>query len=107
MKTAREFHELFNAYVTAKQEIQNYNGLERAMYLLAGILRQSWVDAVYSRAHKAAESLGRKANGMDKDMIEFLVIREAVNRLPLMPRFILKDRWYEKYHRFQFQFQEP
>lgn len=103
MKKEREFYELADAYSEAKQVISNYDGLERAIYLLGGVLRPSWIDAVYARAHRASDALGRQANGLDKDLVEFLVIREAINRLPLFPSVILKDRWYEKYHSFQMQ----
>lgn len=99
----REYSELINDYAEAKHAISNRGELDRSMYLLGGLLRASWVNAVYSRAHRASEALGREASGIDKDLIEFLVIREAINRLPLFPMVILKDRWYEKYHRFQMQ----
>lgn len=101
----REYYELCEVYTEAKKEISNYDELERAMYLLSGVLTPRWINSVYARAHRASEALGRKASGLDKDLVEFLVIREAVERLPLMPTVILKDRWYEKYH--DVQLQEP
>ena len=99
----REYSELCAAYAEAKHSISNRGDVDKAMYLLSGILTPRWIDAVYARAHRASEALGRKANGLDKDMIEFLVIRESISRLPLFPTVILKDRWYEKYHNFQMQ----
>lgn len=104
MKKEREYSELCSAYAEAKH-VSNYGDLDKAMYLLGGVLRASWVDSVYARAHRASEALGRQANGLDKDMVEFLVIREAISRLPLFPTVILRDRWYEKYH--DVQLQEP
>lgn len=99
----REYSELCAAYVEAKHNTADRGKLDKAMYLLSGVLSTRWVDAVYSRARRASEALGREASGLDKDLVEFLVIREAINRLPLFPMTILRDRWYEKYHRFQMQ----